>query len=66
MRYLRPNETEMRRFRLLETDPVTADKFDPISKGWLTAVLLLIYVAIAGAIVSPLRLFLRIVGRQQA
>lgn len=56
LRYLLPTSAEIEQLALEETDPAHSRRFEPITRGPLIALLLLAYVVLAAAIVSPLRL----------
>ncbi len=54
---LKPDETEIRRLALRETDPVFAAEFEPFTKGPVVAVLILAAVGVAAIPLSLWRLF---------
>ena len=60
MRLLQPSEREIERLALRETDPDRYEHYRPIERGPLVAVGVLVFVAVAAVVVSPLRLIFRL------
>jgi nucleoside-diphosphate-sugar epimerase len=56
-RAMAPTSDEIRRLARRETDPAEADRFQPITKGPVVALLLLGAVGLAALVVAPFRLF---------
>lgn len=65
-RLLMPSALEIERLAVRETDPARCHEFEPITRGPVLAVALLVGVAIAALAVSPVRLVMRIIRRERS